>query len=167
MRTIAALLAIGLTATSFGQVHVPLLGDSTRMWTSSISGSAEGDCMDIWRTTYWFAGDTTIGAYEYRVVSSRERHYREPLIDWCQSMTEYPGTDVYMREEGHQVFGWGPGSADTLIYDFDAQVGDAIPYPYNAVTGASGHHWAEVLMIDSILVDGTYRTRWTTDPGEA
>jgi len=142
------------------QSYIPLFGDTTRMWTSSISGSAEGDCLDTWVTTFWIDGDTVIDGTGYTVIRSRERHYREPLIDWCQSMTEYPGADTYVRDQDRQVFARSPWTTERIIYDFDAQVGDTIPYPSNAYEGGWGYQ-TPVLLVDSMLVDGTYRIRQT------
>ncbi len=145
---------------SAAQTYVPLFGDTTRMWTSTISGSAEGDCLDTWVTTHWIDGDTLIEGTTYTKVRSRERHYVEPLIEWCQSMTEYPGQDTYVREVDHAVFARSNWSTESLIYDFDAVVGDTIPYPANAYENGFGWH-AVVVQVDSILVNGTYRIRQT------
>jgi hypothetical protein len=153
------------------QSYIPLFGDSTRMWTSSISGSSFGDCLDTWVTTYWLDGDTMIDGTDYSIVRSRERHYESPIIVSCQSMTEYPAQETFVREEGHQVFARTQWMADTMIYDLDAQVGDTIPYPSILGSGGWGEEgWAEVLFVDSVLVNGTYRIRqsvsvpsWTID----
>ncbi|MBK9175808.1 MAG: T9SS type A sorting domain-containing protein [Flavobacteriales bacterium] len=164
-RMIFGLLMVLMSCTDIAaQTYFPLFGDTTRMWTSTISGSAEGDCLDTWVTTHWIDGDTLIDGDAYTRVRSRERHYVSPLIDWCQSVTEYPGQDTYVRELGHAVFARSNWSTESLIYDFDAVVGDTIPYPINAYENGFGWH-AIVVQVDSILVNGTYRIRQTVSDG--
>ncbi|MCC6401438.1 MAG: T9SS type A sorting domain-containing protein [Flavobacteriales bacterium] len=164
-RMVYGLLAILVSCTDIAaQTYIPLFGDTTRMWTSTISGSAEGDCLDTWVTTHWIDEDTVIDGTTYTRVRSRERHYVTPLMDWCQSVTEYPGQDTYVREVGHAVFARSDWSTESLIYDLDAVVGDTIPYPINAYENGSGWH-AIVVQVDSILVNGTYRTRQTVSDG--
>ena len=170
VRMIMGLFAIVVPCTrTAAQTYIPFFGDTTRMWTSTISGSAEGDCLDTWVTTHWIDGDTVIDGTTYTRVRSRERHYVSPLMDWCQSVTESPGPDTYVREVGHAVLARSDWSTESLIYDLDAVVGDTIPYPANAYENGSGWHTI-VVQVDSILVNGTYRTRQTVsdgpDPGD-
>lgn len=164
-RMIYGLLAILVSCIDIAaQTYIPLFGDTTRVWTSTISGSAEGDCLDTWVTTHWIDGDTLIDGNTYTRIRSRERHYVTPLMDWCQSVTEYTGQNTYVREVDHAVFARSDWSTESLIYDLDAVVGDTIPYPANAYENGFGWH-AIIVQVDSVLVNGTYRTRQTVSDG--
>ncbi|MBK7481588.1 MAG: hypothetical protein IPI72_02420 [Flavobacteriales bacterium] len=75
-----------------------------------------------------------------------------------------PRQDTYVREVDHAVFARSNWSTESLIYDFDAVVGDTIPYPINAYENGFGWH-AIIVQVDSILVNGTYRIRQTVSDG--
>ncbi len=149
---------------SAAQSYLPLFSEPTRMWTSTFWGSPEGDCLDTWVTTHWIGGDTVIDGTTYTVVRSRTRHDVSSLMQWCQSTSESAGTDTYVREQGRQVFARAPWTTESLIYDLDAVVGDTIPYPSNAYENGFGYR-APVLLVDSILINGTYRRRQTVSNG--
>lgn len=157
---LTAILISGHFATN-AQDMLPLFGEPTRMWTSERNGSYNGFCLDTWRSTNWIGGDTMISGTAYTVLRARERHYVTPIIDPCNEMQEYALPNIYVREADGEVYALDPTqTAEYLVYDFTASMGDSIPFPSSA-WDMSG--WATVLDEDSVLIDGGYRKRWNVN----
>lgn len=106
---------------------------------------------------YRITGDTLIEGKLYRKLTKSGY-----LIDQNYQYTFYTEYAGALRQEisNKKVFYYPPFSypqADTLLYDFDLEVGDSVPlsylYPYNFCD-------AVVDTIDSVFVGGTYRKRF-------
>lgn len=160
---LTAILFSGHLATHAQEV-LPLFGEHTRMWTSERNGSYNGYCLDTWRSTNWIGGDTVINGATYTVLHARERHYVTPIIDPCNEMQEYALPNIYVREADGEVYALNPSqTAEYLVYDFNASVGDSVPSPSSAGNDWDMSGWATVLDEDSVLIDGGYRQRWNVN----
>ncbi len=129
------------------------------MWTTEFSGTTDAQCLDHWTTTYWIGGDTLIDGTAYTRIENRTAYWQSPILSmYCTTWHEYTGEALFVREVDHRVFHRNTNGEERMIYDFTAEVGDTIPFP----SAAYGDDQRGVVIgIDSILVNGTYRKRFT------
>jgi type IX secretion system substrate protein len=174
MKKLLLILAtlITLTAKSQTSVYFPF-PDSTIVWRQE--GKVEGFscccsgtlCLKEDHFQYFLNGDTLIGAFVYKKIyqtGNGVEHIVGPYNcpPWCTSNDQYYYyNNIYsgsFRQDTAQrkIFFIPPGfTQDTLLYDFNLNVGDTLPpswtnyYPSNYV-----------ISIDSILVGGFYHKRF-------
>lgn len=164
MRTLVVGLTLAVScATAYGQDYFPFTGDDTRTWTSHIGSSPYGDCLETTTTSYWFEGsDTLIDGFLYKRIRTRVRVEYSTILVFCEGLTEFPGPDVFVREEEQKVFAKESSmTSEQLVYDFNAAVGDTLPSP----AFGNMEEWdlvPVVLGIDSVLIGATYRKRFMT-----
>ncbi|MEO8068496.1 MAG: hypothetical protein ABI599_12445 [Flavobacteriales bacterium] len=146
------------------QTSVPFIGDSTRIWTSEISGSFDF-CNETLTTSHWFDGDSVITGTNYARVRGRALHRQWPGTFSCQLTDYYDLDDEFVREDSGMVYALIGNNLEAMIYNFNAVVGDSIPEleggwgeGLNSVAG-----WKTVLWIDSVVVGGAYRKRMVVD----
>lgn len=155
-----AFIAVAVVSAVRAQVHVPLFNEPSRVWTSTYSGTVTAICMDHWTTSYWLSGDTTINDTAYQKVVSRGRYYESYINappNSCTTSYFFDGPSRFVREADRKVYARFSNPTEVLIYDFNAEVGDTIPFPHNA----DGYQdWGVVSAIDSVEVNGTFRKRF-------
>ncbi len=145
------------------QVYVPFTEDSTRTWTAHVDSSPFGDCLETRTTSYWIdENNVLIDGLEYKRVRTRTQIQYSTILVFCEGFSEGPGPDIFIREVEHRVFAKESLiDTDHLIYDFDAVIGDTLPSPaFGFIT-----EWDPVpvvLDIDSVLIAGAYRKRFST-----
>ena len=144
----------------FAQAHVRLIDEPTRMWTSSYGGTVDAYCSDTWETTFWLAGDTLISDTMYQKVASRTYYYQGYInapMNACTTSFYFDDVSRFVREVDHMVYARLSNSSERLIYDFNAEIGDTIPFPWNL---DNSYTYGVVDEIDSVEVNGTYRKRF-------
>jgi len=131
--------------------------DSNAMWTDRIYEPGCNMTNECSINQYRITGDTIIGDRIYHKLTKSGY-----LIDQNYQYTFYTEYAGAIRQEinNKKVFYFPPFSypqVDTLLYDFNLEVGDSIPlsylYPYNFCD-------AIVDTIDSVAVGGLYRKRF-------
>lgn len=117
---------------------------------------------------YFLGGDTLIGLYNYKKIFKTGNHL-EHIVGvppscppWCTSNDQYTYFNyVYMgglRQDTalRKVFFIHPlFNQDTLLYDFNLNVGDTLPDSWNNYSPFN-----HVSSIDSILIGANYRKRF-------
>lgn len=158
MKTIAIGLLIFfslLGEISLAQNYFPF-PDSNATWNTVGHNIFSGH---NWNFRYAVAGDTIIDSVEYHKV-----------YEMYDSTILHPNSTYFaaIRENANrQVFCLIPGFTETLLFDFNLEVGDTIWYAiggvvcYNTLAFSMHPHFRTVTAIDSFqLKNGQYRKRW-------
>jgi len=161
------LLLLLLVGTANAQVNFPLITDMNTTWLQS-SDCLIGDC--IYRKTQSFRidGTDTVAGVGYYKMYMQEN---ERTLGWSPTGTclvDYNESNVKpyafgLWDDNGKVYRYNPfDNTEMLVYDFTAEVGDTIPDPAYGMQSGWDH---VVTNIDSVLIDGSYRTRWSVDQG--
>lgn len=148
-----------------GQAYVNFIStvDSSDSWTDVLSCS-DFDCFTEYTRNYTLDGDTTIGGLQYTKLRAFEE-YEQGMAQSqnCPVSTTY--RDYYygaIREASKQIFIKRTVSPEYLAYDFNLSVGDTVPPPDNGM----GYESTRIInTIDSVMVNGAYRKRYTVASG--
>lgn len=133
--------------------------DTNAVWRIDWYSGTTGMCVDIFNFhssfQYTLEGDTTINSMVYKKI------YRSGYTVCSPFYSTYWGG---LRQDtvNKKVYFLRPGNADTLIYNFNAQVGDTLK-----LADCSGFYGGDVgysfivSVIDSVLVGNKYHKRFT------
>lgn len=145
------------TYTSNAQTYVPFpTGADTAVWFVSssywVSGSGQTSYYNIVTD-----GDTIFDGLEY----TKLYHDDNGTLRYYYAAIREENKIIYLRDFNDNTWGVNNISSDTILFDFNVQVGDTI----NWFSFGSGP--MEVYSIDSVQVaDGTYRKRFSfSGPG--
>lgn len=150
----ASLLAIAQQVNAQFNVYHPF-PDSNAVWGMT-SGCMDGQCGDAAHIQNSYAGDTLIDGFQYMRI-------HEVFVMTSSNGCCYPPEDLgsgFMREDtiAKKVYWRSEAMAgDTLLYDFDVQIGDTLT-GYMGSCGDWGQYWT-VESIDSMLIGINYRKR--------
>lgn len=129
--------------------------DSNAVWGMT-SWCMDGQCGDAAHIQNSYAGDTLIDGFQYKRI-------QEIFVMTSSNGCCYPPEDLgsgFIREDtiAKKVY-WRSEAmvGDTLLYDFDVQVGDTLK-GYMGSCGDWGQYWT-VESIDSLLIGINYRKR--------
>ncbi len=129
--------------------------DSNAVWGMT-SWCMDGQCGDAAHIQNIYAGDTLIDGFQYKRI---QEIFVMTSSNWCCYPPENLGSG-FLREDtlAKRVFWRNGGMAqDSLLYDFDVQVGDTLK-GYMGSCGDWGQYWT-VESIDSLLIGINYRKR--------
>lgn len=148
---IACALVFGCSLAA--QQYVPFPVDSAR-WNCSFSPYSWWCAMPAHDYEYFISGDTLIGPTVYHKVN---------VISWSADAACYdPGSGYYgcIREDSSKHVWFRPYwlGYDTLLYDFNVQVGDTLRTFQNPCLET-------VTLIDSVLIGSTYRKQYHINAG--
>lgn len=129
--------------------------DDYPVWKIEATDATYYPCLVIDTYNYWFNGDTIINAHSYKKLYKKgitEHHwYSSDSNIYCNQEPYNYNQNVpcaYLRQVDQSIIRWDKlQNKDTLLYDYNLQIGDTIPYHPDLV----------VLGIDSILVEDHYR----------
>lgn len=159
MKQIILTLSVLITSfSSFAQQYVPMPTDSAWWMYRSVMGG-EGHT-EYTETLILAAGDTVWSGHTYTKLMKRSDNYDvfngNPFP--TSFIADHP--DVFvggMREENKVVYVRRYGIGESILFDFNLQVGGTFqPNQNTTVT---------VTAIDDVLVGSTYRKRYTTTGG--
>jgi hypothetical protein len=136
--------------------QVPDYFEGNPQWRMEWGNGAYYPCIELNDYIYYLSGDTVIGNQVYKKVFER----RDINYDWlsapppfnCEGSYTYDSFRILIRQDSLKMYVRDLDGIDTLIYDFDIEVGDTLPITYNlylddiVVTG-----------IDSLLVGSSFR----------
>ena len=117
----------------------------------------------------YLCGDTVIADTMYRKLCQHGVHetywyYSPPPSPDCEvGWYFYEWTAGFLRESGKRLFFRASWQPDTLLYDFDLEVGDTLPSTY-LLDGAI--QTLVVSEMDSILIGSNWRKRFNLDDGQ-
>lgn len=159
MKTTFTIFTMLLTFTASAQIPDYLAG--TPQWRIEWTFGGSLPCLEKHDYIYYLNGDSTVGEYNYKKVYER----RLVLYDWLDSPPPPPpyefceGADysdkfrILIRQEGRKMFVRDQMGQDTLLYDFNLEVGDTLPITYNMYPDED----FVVTAIDSMLIGSSFR----------
>jgi len=113
--------------------------------------------------SYSYFGDTVLGIYTYKKVYVITVNSSGDI--WCAGMGPFGGGykgAIRQDTATHKVFFVRPGqSYEAVLYDFNLNVGDTVPYDTTGDCMYPGY--VTIVSIDSILIGNQYRKSYTTN----
>ena len=154
---------------SLGQHYYKLI-DTSSVWFQE-SGYDGGGGGDGDYTRYFFETDTNISGIKYYRLHSLNQHYYWYYGPWGYVQENHEIIDrsfsenKFLREDtlSHQVFALeilGIDTAEILFYDFNLAIGDTLEFNSTEVDNI-------VTAIDSVLINGEYRRRFSISSEDA
>lgn len=155
MKTLITLALLILTLSSYSQLGVHF-ADSNAFWKTNYSWLPPGPFGYNAYAENYISGDTVINDLQYKKIS--HTGYDVFCTDIITSGPNYIGAlredidvkKVYFIPSGH--------IKDTLLYDYNLQVGDTLPLGYNTIPIDSPMYVSSIDTIESN--DGLLRMRW-------
>ena len=135
--------------------------DNNPVWRIEAAEGSSYPCIWYQDFNYFINGDTVINSFHYKKVF-KQGNYWYALVgpgSGCNGSGSIPSFLTYfIRQDGKKLFIYDPsvfGNGDTLLYDFDLQVGDTLPLSFNNYDST-----IVVTSIDSVLVGSEYRKKF-------
>lgn len=162
--TLIALTTLNFCLTSFAQI--PNYFPNGAQWRiNSLEYPGEVPCWQKDEYVVDIAGDTMINGNTYKKLvqhglTSQYFNGMPPAPNPSPCVPSHPFQDGYalIRQENKKIYIYDIlENTDTLLYDFDLQLGDYLPASFNNQSALQ----YEVTGIDSILVAGDYRKQFT------
>ena len=151
-KLIFLLILLGLSSSA----QVPDYFEGNPTWRMEWTNGANYPCLELNDYIYYLNGDSVIGNLVYKKVFERrykKYHWLSPPPAYnCEGSYYNDFFRMLIRQDSLKMYVRDSDGIDTLLYDFDLQVGDTLPITYNlymddiVVTG-----------IDSLLVGSSYR----------
>ncbi|PLX03060.1 MAG: hypothetical protein C0595_08420 [Marinilabiliales bacterium] len=137
--------------------QMPNYFENNPEWRQSSSCADGLPCVEKQDFVYYINGDSTVDGITYKKVYkhgllSHQWFDSPPVPDYCETTSTFNIFDCLLRQEEYKIYIRKWGDPETLLYDFDLNVGDTLPITYI--------QWNEdivVLSIDSISVGDSYR----------
>jgi len=109
---------------------------------------------------YYFAADTIIDGLAYHTVLFDETclttYMWDPWPPWSTGQSGALGTYLRQDTSERRVYQWTASLGDTLLYDFNMDLG---PYPATSIDAVP----MEITGIDSVLLGDGWHKRWVLD----
>jgi len=159
-----ALLFILFAGPVSSQTYYPIPEDSSDIWVMGYHGSQDDGCDEMHVFNYRMIGDTLLSGNHYKKVMVENMLLFYHNMGWpnCSNAPANGYVGGFRQDSiNKKCYMMLPGmSTDTLIYDFNLQIGDtlksiAIP------TFFCTNYVSTLTSIDSVLVNGTYHLRQT------
>lgn len=132
--------------------------DSNAVWRETISGNGSSSYFTTELEKY-IHGDTVIAGRNYHKIfeTGCYSEYSIPNFSLVQSYYFYDVLAGFIREDStHNVYAYEQSfTMDELLYDFNLQLGDTLPFSYNHSNGLT----LTVTGIDSMYDGSSYRKR--------
>jgi len=131
-------------------------------WRQSTSCRWFGDCIEDQEFVYYINGDSVVDNITYKKLFKHGRLDQswmgpEPH-EGCNDHYTFDAFHTLVRQEGKKIYIKETGDVDTLLYDFNLNIGDTIPVtwnqPFNNIV---------VVGIDSLLVGSSSRKVFRLD----
>ena len=158
MKNLFTLILISVSLISFSQ-EIDYFADNPE-WKQTSVCSVPYPCVQTMQYVYYVNGDTTINDTLYKKIFIRgvydENWLAPPPSLECGASGSFNNYYLLLLQDGLQMY---IRTLETesliLLYDFDLNVGDALPMSFNNYT-------SDILIdsIDSILVGDVYRKRF-------
>jgi len=159
--------SIVATAQQYQYVPMPLGDGQWRYRFTTETGKNNPPAVDVTIDDYMLIGsgmDTIIGGKTYKKIHYRGHHetgkkpFNFPLQHVVADNPEY--TQLCLREDNKRVY-WHTDYHDTMLFNFEAGIGDTIPYHYMHLSNVDKY---KVYHIDTIKVDNKPRKRfWASE----
>ena len=154
MKTTAILILMILTLSSYGQLGVHF-ADSNAIWKTNYRWLPPSPFGYNGYAENYISGDTIINNLPYKKIGNTGYD-----VFCTKTITSEPRYIGALREDTIQMkvlFIPAGEQNDTLLYDYNLQVGDTLPLGYNVIALAGQLY---VSSIDTIETNGVLRLRW-------
>lgn len=158
MKITISCFLIFISITSFTQ-EIDYFADNPE-WRQTSVCAVPYPCVQTDQYVYYVNGDSIVDGITYKQIFRRgifaQNWMSPPPAIECGASDEFDDFYLLLRQEEKQMYIRAFDSGmDILLYDFDLNVGDALPMSYNNYT-------SDILIdsIDSLLVGDVYRKRF-------
>lgn len=148
-----------LLATLSAASQIPDYFASDPAWRLTSACQAGLPCIENTGYVYYIKGDSTIGNLTYQKLFKRGKseftwNASPPIPPSCTGSHVFNHFEALIRQDKRKVYVRDNQGTDTLLYDFDLQIGDSLPVTWNNqnIKGS-----IIVSGIDSILAGTDYR----------
>ena len=141
--------------------QVPNFLDNNPKWRIDFSFTAFYPCVHFHNYAYYLNGDTIVGDLAYKKVykhgtfNMQNVNFPPSPPGTCDESYFFNELAGFIRQDSLKFYTLTWDNIDTLLYDFDLQIGEITPQTY--LFESSG--WL-VTGVDSILVNGNYYKRF-------
>lgn len=134
MYKIVLAFATFFPAFSFGQVS-EYLPDGATWRINRVGLSGSNQCWYNDQLVCTVAGDSVIGPYTYKKIMERGYYQEFGIVMGTQCAPSFVHNNLYalLRQDSLSIYLWD-GNQDTLLYDYNLQVGDTLPLSFNNVS---------------------------------
>jgi len=137
--------------------QIPDYFENNPQWRQSSSCADGLPCVEKQDYVYYINGDSAIDGITYKKVFkhgvlSHQWFDSPPVPEYCETSDTFNIYHCLLRQDAYKIFIRQWGDPETLLYDFDLNVGDTLPITWN--------QWNDdivVVSIDSISVGDSYR----------
>lgn len=140
--TIVSLICVSYVVNAQNYMPFPTSSDSAVWFESAWSNSGGGGYYELYSN-----GDTTIDGLAYTKIY---RKYDASIAGFYWAAIREHNKVIYLRDVYYENL-----VADTILYDFNVQVGDTLNWFGTGITSNP----VQVLSIDSVQVNGNYQKR--------
>ncbi len=125
-------------------------------WRQSSSCRWWGDCIEDQEFVYYINGDSIVNNILYKKLYKRgqlDQYWMgPPPYENCDDHYTFNSFHTLLRQDGLKIYIKESGAGDTLLYDFNLNIGDTLPKTWN-------QHQDSIIVtsIDSILVGNSFR----------
>lgn len=160
---IVFIISLSLNGNSQFHIYHPLPSENA-VWRESFGGSYTSSCSDY---QLIIIGDTLFDGFTYHKIQKSGVEYYVDQSGWCTWIIAYH-FDYYLgafrNDSVNKMVYFLENSIDTLLYNFNLNVGDTLPITY---TNSYSDNYVET--IDSILIGNNFHKRYGIasfyDPG--
>jgi hypothetical protein len=148
------IISSSLSSKSQFNIYHPLPAENA-IWRETFNGSYTSSCSDY---QYIITGDTIIDSLIYHKIQKSGVEYYVDQWGWCTGIIEYYFNyyeGAYRNDSVNKKVYFHKNSVDTLLYDFNLNVGDTLPTTY---TNWGPDNYIET--IDSILIGSNFHKRF-------
>lgn len=148
-----------------------IIPTSNTIWRENFAAYECSNCCTDYQ--YFITGDTLVNNLTYHKIKISGVNYYTNMQGFCTNIitsyyNEYTG--AFRNDSINKKVFFLPANSttDTLLYDFDLNLGDTLPpslinCPYNATPYSSNHY---VTNIDSFIVGNSYHKRFSISSNE-
>ena len=155
-KMIALVTMILIVKIVIGQTYIPLIDNTNKIWKIYSGNDAMGDPYSFYLDSIIFNSDTLIGTNIYKKIIDFHTNYNM-YYGWTYNQTSY-----HLREDSLKRVYQYEVNGDYLLYDFTLQLSDTfITYTDRSDTTNSIANYWQITSVDSLLVDGVYRKRFS------
>lgn len=130
--TLISILALSSMSNTLNAQTPNYLADGSKWRINSVGLSLTAPCWTQGKYVVEIVGDTMIGAYSYKKMVHHGSITELPINPqpgvFCNPPTTFSAHYGFVRQENKKLYSYdGMNLQDTLLYDFDLQVGDTLP----------------------------------------
>lgn len=160
IKKVLTLFLIAISSSVIAQPASQIPYSPTSSWSIRNGYTNGGNCVTYYDNTYTFLNDSVINGNVYHQLWATGESYQTQFQPGGGCNTTHTGFSEpkgFFRNVGDKVYYLPENSlTESLLYDYDMQVGDTIPETYNHF----GFNVTTVVSIDTVIVNGVARRKF-------